>query len=153
MARLDHRAYSWRDDPDVPGIPDDHTVLVVDGDCALCSRGARTIARRDPGDEFRITPIQSQTGRALAAHFALDPDDPASWLALVEGRALTASDAVIAVGKRLEGPWKPLAHMAGMLPRPLREGLYSIVAKNRKAWFGREDLCALPDERLRQRLF
>lgn len=153
MARLDHRPWSWRDDPDVPLIPDEHIVLVVDGDCTLCSWGARTIAGNDPGDLFRITTIQSETGRALLSHFGLDPDDPCSWIALAEGCALTASDAVIAVGKRLSGPWPVLARIGGWLPAFLREWLYRVIARNRKSWFGGKQLCGIPDPELKRRLF
>ena len=153
MARLDHRPFSWRDDPGVPGIPDDRTVLVVDGDCALCSWGARTIARADPGDSFRITPMQSDAGRALMAHVGLDPRDPCSWLALVDGCALTGSDAVIEVGRRLRGGWPVLARVAGRLPRPVREWAYRLVARNRRRWFGRGDLCGVDEPELQARLF
>lgn len=152
MARLDHRPFSWRDDPDVPAIPDDHVVLVMDGNCALCSRGARTIAGADLRDQVRITTVQSQTGRALLSHFGLDPDDPWSWLALVDGCALTSSDAILAVGRSLSGPWPLLARLGKWVPRVLREPAYRFVARNRIAWFGRADLCALSDPELQRRL-
>lgn len=152
MARLDHRAYSWRDDPTVPELPDGHIVLVMDGNCALCSRGARTIAAADPGDWIRITTIQSETGRAVLEHFKLDPDDPWTWLALVDGCAMTSSDAIIEVGKRLNSPWSWLARFGALVPHFIREPAYRVVARNRIAWFGRANLCSVPDDALRRRL-
>lgn len=152
MARLDHAPYSWRDDRAVPRLPEDKIILVMDGNCALCSRGARTIASADKGDIIRITTIQSETGRALLEHFRLDPDDPWTWLALVEGCALTSSDAIIAVGKRLKAPWPWLATIGSLVPRFLREPAYRLVARNRIAWFGRAHLCSVPEPALRSRL-
>jgi predicted DCC family thiol-disulfide oxidoreductase YuxK len=34
----------------------------------------------------------------------------------------------------------------------LRDGLYRLVARNRYRWFGRTDICAMPDPGVRKRL-
>lgn len=152
MARLGRIGEAGADMSALPALPSGKIVLVMDGNCALCSLGARTIARSDSDDVCRIATVQSPTGRALLKHFRLDPEDPWSWLALVEGEALTSSDAIIAVGKRLSLPWRALVHVGSWLPRGPREWAYRVVARNRYAWFGRNDLCAIPDPRLRARL-
>ena len=127
-------------------------VLVMDGACALCSWGARTIARHDHDDVFRIATVQSKTGRTLLERHGLDPEDPESWL-LVDGEAaLTGSDAIIRAGCHLSGIWGALARLGAFMPRVLREPLYRFVARNRIAWFGRADLCSLPDKTLRRKL-
>ncbi len=127
-------------------------VLVVDGACALCSWGARTIARHDRGDVFRIATVQSVFGRARLVEHGLAPDDPDSWLLIDDKRALTGSDAVIAAGRRLSGVWPILAAAGSLIPRPVREPIYRLIARNRIAWFGHGDLCALPDARLKAKL-
>lgn len=131
---------------------DDPIVLVMDGACALCSWGARTIARHDVNDVFRIATVQSERGRALLIAHGLDPDDPESWLLVQDGAGYTGAAAVIRVGRRLSAPWNGLAVLGGCVPGFIREPLYRWVARNRIAWFGREDLCALPDDRLRRKL-
>ena len=40
----------------------------------------------------------------------------------------------------------------GLLPVAAQDWLYARLARNRYAIFGRDDLCALPDKALRQRL-
>ena len=35
--------FSWRDDPEVPAFPDDHPLIVFDGECVLCSANARFV--------------------------------------------------------------------------------------------------------------
>ncbi len=88
MADLPEReAYSSRDDPDVPSTTDTGPIAVMDGDCALCSWGARRIAQLDGCGAFRICPICSPTGSALVEHFGLAPVDPETWLFLEDGRA------------------------------------------------------------------
>ncbi len=127
-------------------------VLVMDGDCALCSWGARTIARHDTADVFRIATVQSETGSALLRRHDLDPNDPWSWLLIDGDHALTGSDAIIRAGGHLSAPWGPITRIGHVIPRFLREPLYKWVASNRIAWFGRGDLCGIPDEKLRAKL-
>lgn len=147
----DRAPFSYRQDPDVPGF--DHTgpICVMDAHCALCARSARWIARADHRREFRIVPLQSVLGSALMRHYGMDPDDPLSWLYLDQGRATGSLDAVIAVGQRLGGVWHVL-RLLRVIPGRLRDRAYRAVARNRYRWFGRADLCSLPDPEVRKRL-
>lgn len=143
--------YAYRDDPAVPAFDDAGPVALVDGDCALCTTGARLIARYDRVGEFRICPTRSPTGAAILRHFGLDPDDPDSWLYLADGEAWTSLDAIIRASRRLGGPGLLLQPLR-IAPRPLRDWLYRRVARNRYRLFGRKDMCAVPDPALRARL-
>lgn len=70
------RAYSFRDDPSVPDFDDRAPVAVMDGECALCSWGARMIHRHDRAGSVRICPSQSGLGGALLRHYGLRAEDP-----------------------------------------------------------------------------
>ena len=59
-------------------------------------------------------------------------------------------EAIIRIGARLRGPGRLLRVMR-LLPRPGPEWLYRRIARNRY-WFGRADICSLPDAGLRARL-
>lgn len=144
--------YSYRSDPAVPPAPATGVFTVMDAHCALCARGASWIARHDHGQLFSIVPLQSELGQALMRHYGLDPQDPASWLYVEDGIAYASLDAVIRVGRKLGGIWRLAASLL-FLPRPLRDGLYRAVARNRYRIFGRADLCALPDPEVRKRLW
>jgi predicted DCC family thiol-disulfide oxidoreductase YuxK len=142
--------YAYREDPAVPAFDDGGPVAVMDAACALCSWGARLIARLDGSERFRVCPIQSPVGTALARHFGLEPGDPETWLFLDRGEAVSGMEAIIRVGERLGGIGR-VASLLRVVPRGAREWLYRRVARNRYR-FGRADMCALPDERLRRRL-
>ena len=146
----DRTAYSYRDDPSVPNFDDGGYIAVMDGDCALCSWGARTIAKLDKAEAFRICPTQSTIGKALVRHYELDPEDPETWLFLEEGRAWSGMEAIIRIGERLGGVAR-LASLLRVLPHGFREWIYRRIARNRYR-FGKTDMCATPDERLRRRL-
>ena len=142
--------YSYRDDPNVPAFEDSGPIAVMDGECALCSWGASTIARLDGDAAFRICPLQSSTGTALAQHYGLEPGDPETWLFLDDGHAWSGMEAIIRIGERLGGVGR-LGSGMRVLPRPAREWIYRRIARNRYR-LGRSDMCALPDPALRARL-
>lgn len=148
---MSRKAYSYRTDPDVPAFDDSGPIVFMDGECALCSRSARLIARLDRVGEFRICPVQSPTGRAVAAHYGLDPGDAETWLYLVDGRAHGSLDAMIRAGARLGGVGRLMAAF-GLLPRGAQDWLYRRIARSRYRLFGRADLCATPDPALKARL-
>ena len=147
----DRAAWSYRDDAAVPAFDDAGPVTVMDGECALCSFGARLIARFDRREEFRICRVQTPLGRALLRHYGLDPDDPESWLFIEEGRAYTSLDGMIRAGRRVGGVgW--LLQPLRLIPRGVQDRLYVRLARARYRLFGRAEMCALPDPRLRARL-
>ena len=150
--RLGEReAYSYRGDATVPAFEGGGPVVFMDGDCALCTRSARTIAKLDRVGEFRVCPIQSALGRGMLKHYGLDPDDPESWLYLADGKAYTSLDAVIRVGQRLGG-WGRTLRILRILPRRAQDWLYRRIARNRYRLFGRTHMCDLPDRDLRRQL-
>lgn len=143
--------YSWQDDPTVPDFDDTRTLVVMDGDCALCSFGARVLARFDRQDQIRIATAGSPLGRALLHHYGIDPEDPESWLTLSDGQGQGALDGIIATYAPLHWIFWPLRSLT-LLPRGARNWIYARIARNRIALFGRADMCAIPDPALRRRL-
>jgi predicted DCC family thiol-disulfide oxidoreductase YuxK len=143
--------HSYRDDPTVPPFDDSAPVAVMDAQCAICSWGARMIHRLDRAGTTRICPIQSPLGTALLQHYGLDPKDPTSWLFLDDGHPHKDFDAVLHAG-RLYGGLGHLTFALRVLPKPLRDWLYTRLARNRYRLFGRADLCALPDPALQRRI-
>jgi predicted DCC family thiol-disulfide oxidoreductase YuxK len=143
--------YSYHDDPRVPAFDDAGPIVFMDGECALCSAGARAIARLDRRGEFRICPIQTPLGRGVLAHYGLDADDADSWLYLADGRAYASIDAMIRVGERVGGLGRIMS-LARVLPRAAQDWLYRAIARRRYRLFGRTSLCTLPDPELRRRL-
>src|SRR5690349_1762852 len=119
--------YSWREDPSVPAFADDRPVLIFDGHCVLCSSFAQFILRHD-------------RERRLGLH----PTDYETNIRLEGGRAWLNCEGSIRIFERLGLPWSLMA-IGRLLPRPVRDWLYEIVARNRLRWFGRRATCYLPD--------
>jgi len=129
--------------------PDDDVIL-FDGVCIFCSRWVRFVAQRDTAKRFRFTPIQSDYGAKLARTFGIDPDDPDTNAVVHGGKALVKSDAALTVLSLLPG-WS-WVRMLLALPRPLRDPIYGLIARNRYRIFGKYEACFVPDADLRARV-
>lgn len=129
------------------------TIILFDGVCNLCSRSVRFVIARDPHAHFRFAALQSEaarricTERSISMPTALEPD---SIVVIADGKSLERSDAALAIAARLPLPWS-LLRIFRAIPRPLRDWLYRLVAKNRYRWFGRTDACMMPTPEIRAR--
>lgn len=129
--------------------PDDDVIL-YDGVCVFCSRWIRFVAARDKERRFRFTAIQSGYGTRLAQAFGINPDDPDTNAVIHGGVAYLKSDAALTVLGALPGwAW---VRVLRMIPKPLRDPVYSLVARNRYRIFGKYEACFIPDAALRGRV-
>ncbi|WP_315800826.1 thiol-disulfide oxidoreductase DCC family protein [Bradyrhizobium sp. SZCCHNS3002] len=129
--------------------PDDDVIL-YDGVCVFCSRWVQFVIARDTAKRFRFTPIQSPYGTRLAQAFGIDPRDPDTNAVVHGGTAHLKSDAALTVLSNLPGWSWTRALLA--IPKPLRDALYSVVARNRYHIFGKYESCFVPDAELRNRV-
>lgn len=127
------------------------TVIVFDTDCVLCSRWVHFILAHERDQEIRFVSAWSAEGLAIAAQHGLDEAAlQQTYLVADQGRALTRSDAGLALLRHLRLPWRWLIVLR-VVPRPLRDRIYSLVARNRYRWFGRVEHCFVPPPGMRSR--
>jgi predicted DCC family thiol-disulfide oxidoreductase YuxK len=130
-----------------------HLVL-YDGLCGLCQGVCQFILARDREGLFDYASLQSATGRAWLEHFGRNADDLDSFCLIADYRTAPTlrikSRAALAVAARLGLPWRWLT-VFGLLPRPLGDWAYDLVARHRYRWFGRADACLIPTPDVRQR--
>ena len=130
-------------------------LMLYDGECGLCDRSLRFVLAHDRRGQFHFAPLQSDLGRREMARVGLDAAKLDS-ITLIDddGRPHQFSDAVVRIGRRLDRPYSWGATLLRLVPRPLRDLGYRIVAKNRIAVFGTADAnktCSiLPPEQRRR---
>jgi predicted DCC family thiol-disulfide oxidoreductase YuxK len=112
--------------------------------------GVRFVIARDTVRRFRFTPIQSGYGTRLAKSFGIDPDDPDTNAVVHGGVAYMKSDAALTVLSHLPGWTWTRALFA--VPKPLRDAVYSLIARNRYRIFGKYETCFVPDADMRARV-
>jgi len=115
-------------------------ILIFDGVCNICSFGIGIVLRADKQGVFRFAFGQGERGSALKAAYGLPKGDLESVTLIEDGRCYSKSDAVIEVVRRLPFPW-PLLTVFKIVPKFLRDPLYSLVARNRYRWFGIRQSC------------
>lgn len=119
-------------------------LIVFDGICHLCTGFVHFVIRRDRTALFRFLPAQSPRGEKLYARLGLKSGDWDSNLLVRDGRVYTELDAFIEIARRFGGLWR-MTPVLYAIPRPMRDWLYSRLARNRYRWFGKRDVCYLPD--------
>jgi predicted DCC family thiol-disulfide oxidoreductase YuxK len=126
-------------------------VVLYDGGCGLCSRAVRFIATHDPAGRYRYAALGSEIAGEVLRGGRVAPQLPDS-VVLVEadGTVRVESDAALAILRELRGPARHLARLR-IVPRPLRDAVYRLIARTRYRIFGRHDACELPAPWLRDR--
>ncbi len=118
-------------------------IIVFDGFCHVCSGWVRFLDSHEVNPPFQHIPIQTPEGKTLLIEYGIDPENPATFLVLDQGRKFTDSDAAIHVIAALGGLWR-LSDAARVVPKRWRDSLYRLLARNRYRWFGRRSTCYLP---------
>jgi predicted DCC family thiol-disulfide oxidoreductase YuxK len=113
-------------------------IILFDGICTLCNGWVDFVMRHDRAARFRFAPLQSAIGRRLAG-----PDAGASIVLVGDGYRVEQSTAVLTILSGLGGSWS-LFRVLFVIPRPLRDACYRIVAANRYRWFGQRATCRIP---------
>lgn len=119
-------------------------IVVFDAHCLLCSGSVQFLLRHDKQQQLRFATIQSDSGRELLSGAGIDALDPNSFLLVDGSKNWTETAAVLRVANALGWPWR-LAWIAWLIPYPLRDAIYRWIARNRYRWFGRREVCFLPD--------
>ena len=155
-----------------------YRIVAFDGVCNLCNSTVNWIIDNDPKQQFKFVALQNierlealgydlkELGLAQnlsSAHSGSDKktdvlqtnsSDQKSALRtvyLIEGQKLyQKSTAVLRICRGLSGLY-PLLYLYILIPRPLRDIVYDLIAQNRYKWFGRQDHCRLPSPELKDR--
>jgi predicted DCC family thiol-disulfide oxidoreductase YuxK len=125
-------------------------ILLFDGVCNLCNRSVQFVIRRDKKKKFRFAALQGRMGQQLLHQHQLPVNDMNSFVLIENGKAYTRSAAALRVLKGLGGGWK-LFYAFMVLPRFLRDAVYSWIARNRYKWFGKKEECMVPTPDLKER--
>lgn len=125
-------------------------ILLFDGVCNLCNDTVQFTIERDPTGKFKFASLQSSVGQELLKKFNLPTNDFDSFV-LVDGeQCYTKSSAALRVIKGFGG-WWTLLYIFILIPKPIRDWVYSLVAKNRYRWFGKANQCWMPTPDLKER--
>lgn len=118
-------------------------VILFDGVCNLCNGSVQKIIAADPQQQFRFASLQGSFGQQILKQFHLPPSELSSFILLENNQIFTKSTGALKVARKLSGAW-PLLYALILVPRFIRDGVYSIIARNRYKWFGKKESCMVP---------
>ena len=122
-----------------------HAIILFDGVCHLCTSTVQWIIKRDPHGYFTFAPLQSAIGRTLLEKHGLQPDTLDTFVLVAGSRCFTRSDAALRVAQHLSGGWA-LLRILCLIPKPVRDWGYTVLARNRYRWFGTYEICMVPSQ-------
>lgn len=127
------------------------TQIIFDTNCVLCSGFVHFIVARERDQKIVFVNAWSKTGANLAADHGMTENDlNETFLVIENDTGYTHSNAALKILAHLKAPWRWLRIMR-LVPRPIRDWFYKIVARNRYRWFGFEQNCFIPSEQMRHR--
>ncbi len=125
-------------------------IILFDGVCTLCESSVRFIIKHDKAGLFKFAQAQSEIGKQMQSDLDIDALGAGTIILIKEGKTYYKSDAALEIARDLSGPWKPLVCFK-IIPAPLRNAVYDVIARRRYRWFGKRDTCMIPDEAFKQR--
>lgn len=128
----------------------EHPIVLVDGVCHFCQGVAKWIIKRDPKGKYHFASLQSDVAKRLLEQGRLPVDRMDTFVLIEDGKYYTRSTAALKLAKGLKFPY-PLLYGFVIIPRPLRDAVYGVIARNRYRWFGKDETCMLPSPDIKDR--
>ena len=118
-------------------------VLLLDGDCGLCHRLAQFIdKRRAPDADLAYRPIQSDDAQTLIATFPRKQQAADTVYIVRNGKSYIRSAAGIRALLYMKWYWRMWFPLVWLVPLPIRDITYVIIAKNRHRVFSKAKICS-----------
>ena len=117
------------------------SIIKFDGVCNLCNGFVQFVINRDKNSYFKFSTLQDSY------------DDKKKYQTIIlekNGAISEKSTAFLEIVRKLNGLW-PYLYLFILTPKPVRNFIYSIIAKNRYHWFGKRDVCMIPTPELKNR--
>ena len=121
----------------------DTNVLLLDGDCGLCHRLAMFMDKNlDSVKKIKFQPIESSSSQELIKTFPKNQQNMDTVYLYMDGKSYTRSSAAIRCLLFLKWYWKIWFPFVWIVPLPLRNFVYKIIAKYRHRIFSKPEICS-----------
>jgi predicted DCC family thiol-disulfide oxidoreductase YuxK len=122
------------------------SIILFDGVCNLCNSSVQFVLKHDENKNFLFASLQSDAATKILLQLNKKSFKNFDSIVLVENEQLYfKSTAALKIAKNLNGFTKIL-YIFIIIPSPIRDYIYDIIAKNRYKWFGKKDKCMTPNK-------
>ena len=124
---------------------DNKIIVLFDGVCNMCVWSVRFIINRDVNDKFRLASIQSEAGKKIISDNKINTVKNDSIIVIDQNVIRYRSSAALFTLLHLKTLLKVLL-VFYIIPSPIRDLIYRLMAKIRHVFFGKRKKCILPNE-------
>ncbi|MBK8668418.1 MAG: DUF393 domain-containing protein [Saprospiraceae bacterium] len=117
-----------------------YPIIIFDGVCHLCDHTVTFILDHDKEEQFRFCTLQHYQQNRLLPHVVAN-----SVVLMHNGQIFSHSEAVMKILLLLGGKFRWVGMSMKLFPSFLRNTVYNIIARYRYRWFGKYEVCRLPD--------
>jgi len=125
-------------------------IVFFDGICNLCNSVVQFIIKHDKKERFLFASLQTENSKDILSNFNFTLSDIDTMILLENNKLYFGPSATLRIVRHLNFIY-PLLYIFIIIPKPLRDFVYRIMAKNRYKWFGKKDSCMLPTPELKNR--
>ena len=125
-------------------------LILFDGVCNLCNSSVNFIIKRDKNNYFKFVSLQSDIAKKILVQNNFLNQKNESIILIENNIIYQKSTAALKIAKHLSGIWK-LFYIFILTPKFIRNFFYDIIAKNRYKWFGKREVCMIPDEKVKEK--
>ena len=125
----------------------DDMIVFYDAECGFCSGLVQYLLRQESASAVRFAPLGGETATRAGISTELGRK---TIVVLEDGKTYVRSRAVRRVMDRLKGPWAGVSKAMGIIPTPLVDVGYRVVATIRRR-LPSSSSCRLPTPQERSR--
>ncbi|MCX7549698.1 thiol-disulfide oxidoreductase DCC family protein [Xanthomarina sp. F2636L] len=124
-------------------------LILFDGVCNLCNASVQYVIKHDKNDIFMFAPLQGEAGKKIIDYYHIDTSKIDSIILFKNNKKLYfKSTAALKIAVKLNFPINLLGVLL-IIPSFIRNWVYSIIAKNRYKWYGKQNECMIPSQKLK----
>lgn len=123
-----------------------YKIILFDGDCNFCNKSINFIIGKDKKNLFKFARLQGSVGKLLLEQHNLKTD-LSSLILIDDEKVYDKSSAVLNIAKKLGGIYTFLYFFI-IIPKFLRDNLYTLFARNRYRFFKNSEACLIPSEEI-----
>ncbi|NJB81659.1 thiol-disulfide oxidoreductase DCC family protein [Wenyingzhuangia aestuarii] len=125
-------------------------LILFDGVCNLCNNSVQLVIKNDSKNIFVFSTLQNPAVIAYLASKGDQYNNIDSVMLVSNSKIYTKSSAALTIAKHLKG-WYPALYLFYVIPKPIRDFVYDVIARNRYKWFGKKDNCMIPTPELKNK--
>ncbi len=118
-------------------------IILFDGVCNLCNSFVNFLLKKDRQEIFRFASLQSTFGKEILDIWNEKENADKTVFYLRNNSLYKKSDAVLHIIKDVGGAYSLLFAFI-IVPRFIRDYVYTVISRNRYKWFGKINTCRVP---------